>query len=334
MRDREPECVDNIKMPPRDEDSIVRHGGNGRPLIRDVAPDGTVLETSTYYSRCTTFIKCIDRNEALERWQQARAMEGFSARPDEFQARVVEAAGDRAKLSGVWLDALRAGGAETAAHMGTAMHRVAEWHDLGVQQPNLPERYARGLEAWIHITKYFAFREVEKFMVHDELQVAGTPDRVARYLPCDNCGRTFYILDLKNGRVDEYTELQIAMQFGMYANSAYYDVHTGERRYQDDICRCKGITVKLFLDTGEATTFWTDIWTGYKIAQELAPQVHTARKEHALLVPFEPVPVLDVFIEQAGSKADLRGLYHTYRTFWTAEHTRKAEMRIRQIEGE
>jgi hypothetical protein len=329
LGDDEPATTDGIPQPPRLEHAIRRHGGNGRPYVRIKMPTGEILDTETTYARVTTFIKCVDRSEALDRWQQQRAMEGFGARPEEFQARVVSAQGDRDALNGIWLAALDAGGAKAAAEMGTAMHRVCEWNDIGHLPRYLPEPYTTGLVAWIRTTEFFDFHKIEQFMVHDGIQVGGTPDRVVRYLPCENCGRHYYILDLKTGRVDDFTELQIAMQLGIYANSDYYDPSTGIRIPQDNICRCKGIIVKLDFTSGTAITYWTDIYTGWEIATEVATRVHAARKNKGLLVPFAPTPNLDFLIETAESRDVLKSLYHRHKGgLWMAEHTAAAERRI------
>lgn len=332
MGDDEPTTIDGIVLPPRDEHHIRRHGGNGRPAVRLVMrkTDGTfeVLQTTAWYQRCTTFIKCIDRNEALERWNQRRAMEGFARNALEMEARIISSADNDNALDGVWLEARRLGGAEMLAARGTAMHRVAEWYDLGSPPPILPPAYEKGLQGWINLTRFFQWREIEKFMVHDGLKVAGTPDRVGKYHPCENCGREYYIVDLKTGRVDLYTELQIAMQLGIYANSDYYDVHTGERRQQDDICRCKGIAVKLDIDSGTGTCYWVDIFTGWTIARDLAPLVHKARTEKGLLVPFEPTPNLFLLIEGARTREELNSLFAQYRPHWKSEHTEAGKKRL------
>jgi hypothetical protein len=332
LGDQELTVLDGIVLPPRDEHNVRRHGGNGRPYIRVAMPDGTVLDTETTYSRCTTFIKCIDRSEALDRWHQRRAMEGFANAIDEMQALVISAQDDREKMNGVWLRALDMGGAKRLAEMGTAAHRVAEWYDLGQLPAVLPDRYQTALRGWVAATKYFRWKQIEKFMVHDGIKVAGTPDRVGEYLPCPNCGRTLYIVDLKTGRVDEYTELQQAMQFGIYANSAYYDVHTGQRTPQDDICRCRGIAIKVDILTGEYITYWVDIYTGWRIAHDLAPLVQAALKEKGLLVPFEPEPNLDALIATARDRAELRALYRRHADLWTPAHTAAGNQRLQEVE--
>lgn len=323
--------IDGITRPDRDEDFVRRHNGNGRPYIRILSPDGTVLETETTYSRCTTFIKVVDSNEALVRWGERMIGLGFAARPREFQAEVVRFQEDKQKLNGVVVRAKEAGGALELAAMGSAMHYVAECYDVDALPSIVPEPYQTGLLGWIAATQHFENVKVEKFMVQDSLMVAGTPDRVIRYIPCDICGREYFILDLKTGRVDEYTELQIAMQLGVYANSAYYNVHTGERTQQDDICRDKAVTVKVFLDDGSWVTSWTDIWTGWQVAKEVAPLVHKARASKALLVPFRPQVNLYPLIERAQSQTELVALHTEHRATWGEEHNKAAKARMQAL---
>lgn len=325
--------ADGIERPPRDEDRIRRHGGNGRPYIRLVMPDGTPMQTFTTYSRCTTFIKCVDENEALIRWDQRAILLGFAARAQEFVADTVRFQEDKGKLNGVVTRAKEAGGALTLAAEGSAMHFLTECCDLNQMPALVPERYQPGLMSWIETMQYFPIIKVEKFMVHDGLKVAGTPDRVVRYLPCDNCGRIYYILDLKTGRVDLYTELQIAMQLGIYANSAYYDVDTGWRTAQDDICRCRGIVIKMNVESGQITPMWTDIYTGYQIAVEVAPRVHDARKNKGLLVPFAPQVNLFVLIEQALDRDHILAIQDKHRGVWSEAHNRAARARLEELRG-
>jgi len=138
-------------------------------------------------------------------------------------------------------------------------------------------------------------------------------------------------VDLKTGRVDEYTELQQAMQFGIYANSAFYNVRTGERIEQNNICRCRGIAVKVDILTGEYITYWVDIHTGYRVAHDLAPQVQSALKEKGLLVPFEPEPNIDVLIMTAESRTELRQIYARHRDLWTPAHTEAGSARLKEL---
>lgn len=144
------------------------------------------------------------------------------------------------------------------------------------------------------------------------------------------CGRRM-VPTHNTGRVDEYTELGIAMQLGTYANSDYYDLDTGERIPQDDICRCRAIVVHLPALTGEATTEWSDIFTGWQVTTEVARRVRAARNLKGLSVPFVPTADLMILIREADSRPTMNAIYATHRGIWTDEHTEAATIRLRQL---
>jgi hypothetical protein len=321
-----------IERPPRDEDLVRRHGANGRPYIRKIDPaTGLVLRAETTYSRVTHAIKCVDANDALVRWGEQRLALGFAARPDEFIADVFLNQENKWGLNSVIKRAKVAGGADVASTLGRALHMLMERYDLGILPAVIPQRYEADLVEWARIIRYFRIIKIEKFMVHDGLKCAGTPDRVVEYLPCPNCGRKFYILDLKTGRVDEYTDLQIAMQLGIYANSDYYDLVTGERTQPHDICPCKAITLHLKAGSGTAVCQWTDIHTGYQIATQVMPLVQDARRQKGLFVPFRPQVNLQWQIESAKTRDEIAEIEARNPGLWGPEHVDAAMRRVLEI---
>lgn len=320
-----------VSRPPRDEDRIRRHGGNGQPAVRVLADDGTVLAATTWYQRVTRFIKVIDEDTNLQMWQERMLCRGILARHEEFLDDIALNQEDRDGLNGVIARAKEAGGRNVAAVRGKALHFMLERADLasmGLAQmpPIVPTWMGPDIVARLEQTRYFRWLHVERPMVHDGLRVLGTPDRVFAWSPCPNCGRSLYIGDDKTGRVDEYTELQQAMQLGIYANADYYNVDTGVRTPQDDICRCRAVIIHTPYGSGASRLQWIDIWTGWRLASELAPQVWLARRKKdtegplgALLVPFEPEPDMHFLVACCTSLDDLRRLEHAYRQYWTEE---------------
>lgn len=337
---------DGVERPPRAEDKVRRHRGNGRPYIRALDPQtGAVLAKETLMTRVTTYIKGIDAKEALIRWYQRQVAKGIATRPDMFLAQIMQFQDDRQGLDRVCEQAKEAAAAGDKAYIGTAVHALTERWDLGLPLQIVPPQYQGDLQAWVDVMKYFQIRDIERLMVHDEIQTAGTPDRVVRYLPCEVpmaddsgevvgvCGREHYILDLKTGRVDNYTELEIAMQLGIYSRSKYYDLSTGERTATDDICQHRGIVIALPAGSGVAVTHWVDIWTGWEIAYEVARRVRWARSQKGLMRVFDPQPNLFFEIEKADSRDALRRLRAEHLAAWTPAHTLHAIARLESMPG-
>lgn len=320
-----------ISRPPRDEDRIRRHGGNGQPAVRVIGDDGTILVATTWYQRVTRFIKVVDENSNLQMWEERMLARGLAARWEEFLPDIIANQDDRNGLNGVVARAKVAGGRNVASTRGKALHFLLERADLSSLgkadlPPMVPDYMVADMRARLEQTRFFRWFAIERPMVCDRLRVMGTPDRVFGWRPCPNCGRTLYIGDDKTGRVDEYTELQQCMQLGIYANSDYYDVDTGARTRQDDICRCKGAIFHTPYGSGESRLQWIDIYTGWRLASDVAPLVWDARKKRttdgplgALMSPFEPEPDLHWLVASCNSLADLQAVERHYRQYWTEE---------------
>lgn len=324
---RGPLVYDEIERPPRTED-IIRRNRDGRPYIRMLDPEtGAVLDKEVMYSRVTTYIKCVDDTSLLNDWTIRMILKGFAMKPKTFSARVMQWQHSRDELKKIAADAEDLGKDEDNAAIGTAVHALTERHDLGLEIPFIPEYYQDDLLAWVDATRYFEYTHIEHAMINDDLGTFGTPDRVATYHACAVCGRSKYILDLKTGRVDNYTELQIAMQLGTYANSDFYMYPSGERIKQDDICRCKAIVVHLPAGGGQAWTKWVDIYTGWDVVVETARRVREARRRKRLLVSFMPTEDLMKLIEEAQTRGDLERLHRDHRGNWNAAHTGRARIR-------
>lgn len=320
---------DGIERPPRTED-LVRRNHDGRPYIRALNDDGTVSEREIMHSRVTTYIKCVDDTSLLDWWKRRQQAKGFAMAPDYFQAVIMQHWEDREGLNKICEEATKRAGAQDQAAIGTAVHALTEQHDQGWHIPFVPDKYQADLLAWVDATRHFEIIEIEQMMVNDVLRTAGTPDRVVRYHRCSNCGRDKYILDLKTGRVDHYTELQIAMQLGLYGNSDFYNFDTGERRPHEDICRCQAIVINLPAGTGEAIVQWVDIYTGWEVVVEVARRVREARKHKNLLRAFVPTADLFTLIERAETRSDLDRVYHEHRGIWTPEHTAAATTKVKE----
>jgi hypothetical protein len=245
----------------------VERDGFGRPLIIPVGGGKPVA-----YQRCTTFIDMLSDRYQLEAWKQRMVAIGMSKRPD-----LVLRAGstlDKDTLNDVAEAALEAAGSSMQATIGTALHELTERWDRG-ERPQLPESHAPDIFAYLGATAGIVKRDIEVFVVHDELKVGGTFDRV---LEIDGGA---YVADLKTGNID-YDTAKIAMQLTVYANSKRYDPKTGARSVLG-VSTERGVVIHLPAGEGKCSLYWTDLVQGMKGVQ-LAAQVRAWRKDKAKLI--------------------------------------------------
>lgn len=301
----------------------LRRDGRGRPYIKEVDSSGELTGREVTYTRVTTFINCVDDKTAISQWQDQQLVKGLlGGRGLRFRAQASSLLGDDQKRE---LNALiprirEAAGAEDQAAIGTAVHALTERHDKGLEIGDIDPVYQADLYAYIMATRYFKHTLIEQLLVNDALKTAGTPDRVTTYLPCEECGISSYIFDLKTGRVDGYTQNSMAMQLSIYAHSRAYDRITGERSDLPPICLHRGMICSLPAGTGEARMNWVDIAKGWRLVQ-VAKIVRDARRVKAGLIPFDPEPDLMGMIRTATTKEDLNALHAAYSAYWGPEHT-------------
>lgn len=324
-----------IERPDRDEDT-VRRDGKGRPYIKEIDPLGNLTGREVTYTRVTTFIDCVDDKSAIARWGERQLVKGLlGPRGARFRAEASSMLTDDMKnnLNTLIRKIKESAGAEDQAAIGTAVHAITERHDLGLPLGYVDDLYANDLGAYIEVTKYLRHVLVERMLVNDELETAGTPDRITEYHACEVCGNHRYIFDLKTGRVDAYTQNSMAMQLSIYAHSRIYDSFTGERSDLPDICLHKGIICALPAGSGIAELQWVDIATGWKLVQ-VAKAVRQARRIRAGRVPFIATP--DLFriirtVDGKNARQELNALNSIYSAHWTPEHTQAALDRIEEL---
>lgn len=326
-----------VERPPRDEDK-VRRDGKGRPYIKEIDILGKLTGKEVTYTRVTKYIDCVDDKSTLARWGERQLVKGLlGPRGNRFRAEASSMIADDQKfnLNELIKKIKEAAGAEDQAAIGTAVHAITERYDLGMQLGEMDPLYDADLRAYIEATRHLKHHIIERLVVNDDLQTAGTPDRVTEYLPCEVCGRRLFIFDLKTGRVDNYTQNSHAMQLSIYAHSQIYHIDTGVREDPPDICPHKGIICSLPAGTGKAELKWIDIMTGWNLVG-VATAVRKARRIRAGRVPFIAVPDIIAMINQIegpNARNELNALHSIYKAHWTADHTRAGEKRLAELES-
>lgn len=318
-----------------------------RPLI--FPPGGGRL---TPYTRCTTYIDCLEDKTQLTEWKQRKVAEGLAVRrdllgsaqslgpePDKY-TEPERLARWRGEMNAITKAALGAAGADARANVGTTLHRLTERVDRG-EVFDVQEEYRRHVENYRQATAAFTISRIERFTVHDGLRIGGTPDRVVA-VPGE-AGLT--IADLKTGDT-EYGVGKIAMQLAIYSRSQLYDPATGERRpYDQPVNQDRGLVIALNPSTGEVELKWVDLIAGWHAVQ-LATQVRAWRSAGRRVAspyyaPSEPAPAevprplltpaagsaLLAAIDAAATADELVELWRAAGAAWAPEHTARAASR-------
>lgn len=265
---------DDPALAPQGDMEKVKRNRWGQPLI--TPPGGG---KAVGYQRVTTFIKAMDDGAALEKWKLRQVALGLMARPDLQAAAASLAYGcaqddDEAKkaLQQVCADALEAAASSAKATIGTALHRITEHVDRG-DAIDVPEFARADVEAYRQATARFRWLHIERMMVQDDLKVAGTPDRIALV-----DGQPT-VVDLKTG--SSLWPSSHAMQLGVYANSALYDVASGERSAIGGLRTDRGLIIHVPAGSGTVRLVWVDLAAGWEAAQ-IAARVRDWRKRRDL----------------------------------------------------
>lgn len=189
----------------------------GRPLI--APPDGG---KPVAYTRATTLSGTLDDRSALEKWMCRQTALGLADRTDLYVA-VSAHRDDKQHLNKIVQEAQDAAKSSAAATRGTAVHALTELVDRNQDIPSLPDDVAADLNAYRNTMAQLDVEAIELFLVCDELQAAGTADRIVRFQ-----GQT-YIADLKTGSTLDYSWGAISQQLAIYAHGALYDPADGSR---------------------------------------------------------------------------------------------------------
>lgn len=270
------------------------------------------------YRRCTTFIDVLEDRFALELWKQRNVAQGLAARPD-LVLKAASAAGDKDTLNEVCKEAAEHAGQSAAATTGTALHAITEQLDRGLT-PTIPPTSQPDIDAYRRATHDLKMADIEVFVVHDDLQVGGTFDRIVEWH-----GKRF-VADIKTGRVD-YGQAKIAMQLAIYAGSRRYDPATGQRSPLD-VDPDWGLVIHLPAGAGECTIWWTNLADG-RVGVDVARRVWSWRSgRHEFARPF--VSIADR-IAAAAEVSTLEQLWFQHVDMWTDELTALAAARKQEL---
>ncbi len=146
----------------------------GRPLI--VPADGQGKPVP--YTRISTLAKALDNKDALMKWKQRQVVYGMGLRPDLVALAKTAKADDKKKLGEIADTAMDAAASDAAANLGTALHSMTEMVDAGADPASFGPEYTADLTAYKEAMAAFTITASELFVVVDEVQAAGTFDRL------------------------------------------------------------------------------------------------------------------------------------------------------------
>jgi DNA-binding cell septation regulator SpoVG len=283
-----------------------------RPLV--TPPNGG---KKVAYTRCTTYIDCIEDKYNLQKWMQRMVAIGLASRPDLLLG-VNAHRDDKNALDRYCEDAREAAAASAAATTGTALHALTELIDRGQELPaGLAPNILASLEAYRQATAELTATHIEQFCVQDHLKIGGTPDRVVKYQGAS------YIADLKTGSI-QWGILKIAMQLAVYARSHTYDVATGIRgEHSASIERGLVIHLPVVENPADAvcTLHWVDLLEGWN-SVIIARNVREKRKLKFtdIASPFG-VDVETSLVDSIKAEIDKCTTPDAVRGLWTPEWT-------------
>ncbi len=313
-------------------DTEIPRDRYGRPLV---TPEGGGRPVA--YTRCTTFVGCLEDQYALQAWMQRMVALGLSDRPD-LQLAVAAHRGEKKKLDEICTDAREYAKATAAATTGTALHALTEKLDRGEDVGVVPDSYLPDLAAYQATTEPLTAVHIEQFCVLDPFKIGGTPDRIVRYR-----GKT-YIADVKTGSI-EYGIGKIAMQLAVYARSKAYHHPSGERcPHGAELDR--GLIIHLPAGEGRCTLHWVDLdagWEGVKLCKavrqwrghrfaDLTEPFTTASTPSSTAPVAGPLP-LQQAIEDCLTVQALMELWQTRWAEFTEEHKSQAAARKSRLQG-
>jgi len=255
----------------------------GRPLITPVDGGKPIP-----YTRVSTLAKALDDKTALTQWKCRQTAIGLARRPD-LISKTSAVGEDRRALNEVVDEALAAAASDRAANVGTALHAFTERIDAGEQPADLvphTDPLYLDLCAYKEATKHLAMAAAELFVVCDELQAAGSFDRL---LQVPDVG--LVVADLKTGRHEPNYPHAAATQMAVYSRGHLYDPDKGRVGHLPalGIDQDHGLLIHLPAERGTCDLYLIDLEHGWALAQA-AVAVRAAYKTKPLTKSPTPAP--------------------------------------------
>lgn len=327
----------------------------GRYLLpRPSDPSGKVVS----WQRATTLTKMASDMNGIMKWKMRYVAKGVATQQHLYAMAAATDLNDKNSFDKLTESAFEAAGGNSAASTGTALHSFSEQVDEGLS-PDVPDIWKPDIEAYKKLVRVngleFPKEGIERIVVNEALQVAGTFDRIARltkplrvkvgdeYVNLKK--GDWVVLDLKTGKDLSYGWRDIAAQLATYAYAdAMWNPVTKQFESLPALNRMVALVIHLPAGTGQATLYGVDIQRGIEAAhlcatirdwrkvKDLASMVGQPVAEDPFDSEYDIDPVM-LRVMSANSKEELNSLYLEYspQGLWNDSHLTAGRIRLEQL---
>jgi hypothetical protein len=263
----------------------------GRPKI--MLPDGS---KEVGYRRASSYGAPLEDTSALDKWKLREVARGISQR-SELQLAVTrseiglfssewdEQKAAKRELDELCEKAMEIVGSGAKAVIGTAEHHIFEKVDLGLDPGHIPAQWKPDLLAYTELTRGFESVAVERFVVQDDHQVAGTLDRAVELRHDHEApdgtlleAGSVIIGDVKTAQRMDFAGAKFAVQCWTYASGTPYNPITKMREPWDHTPPRQDWAVIFHVasGSGQARLYWVDL-AAAAMAAEIVREVYVWR---------------------------------------------------------
>lgn len=254
------------------EEFVIPRDRWGRPQVQQA--DGSMVG----YTRISTLAKELDDGAGLKYWGECMVGIGLALDEDLMSqirplVTVPNPYAENKKLIHKLVErAQEVAGSTVKRELGTELHSWFERYDLGMAFEDVPQEFQRDLDSYRWATLNVGTLDTETFVVVDEIQAAGSLDRLNTYRD------RIVVGDVKTGQSDSDRPMAVEMQVSCYAHGERYDFETGERTpLHPDIDTSLGLLIHAPSEQGRCDIYELDLERGWANVQ-LALKLREARK--------------------------------------------------------
>lgn len=279
--------IEELAMRSDDSCPIVK----GRYMIVPAAvPTGKEVS----HQRMTNFVKSLDDTYNVSRWECRNVALGVAHHDDLRDMIVSTRPDDKDELNDLCDKAKELAGGNKKSRQGTARHGITERIERGeIGIGDIPPSLRPDIEAYLRAMDAAGIEmlEIEQYVVHAELEVAGRLDRLV------NFGSLPKVMDLKTGSLDYAAVTMAAQVFGYASADTFYDPATKTHRPMPDVDLEHGLIAHVPTGQGICNLYWVDLAVGRR-GFELAADLRSLRKKRDVLDEWRPATTPDAITER------------------------------------
>jgi hypothetical protein len=262
---------------------------NGPPIV-----NGRYQVNGESYTRVTNFAGTIQERFALEHWEKRVLAHGLGLRPDLAAMAAATEVADKQTMKGLIESALEAGGRNTDANNGSAIHGFCKGLLTGeVQWSAVPPDYQEDVRAYFRELERCGLRQIpeltERTVLNSDYETVGTFDIGLMDREGD-----IIVGDIKTGQRIDMSNIEFAIQFAQYNHARkMYDPSSKSWVDAPPFRTDYALVIHVPHGTGQAYVHRVNTDLGYAFSR-LAAEVRAARRLHEVITPY--VPAVDSFV--------------------------------------